>query len=326
MHQTHVFAKSDQIISWWLMMCTYVDLQDVEGKQEDTVLPNSHEGRDQISLPALNLPLHIPQNEGVETVPRNITERGNNGENKELTSGLSSHKETSEGDVRCSMCKGTGALMSSHILPLEGASKQLEANRLVEWLCVCYLSEKKWGWMIRFFFFFSQRFKPLFPVRYTKPSEIKCIEGKRHIIAYFHFQALELQYLAICSDCLYFLTWFPQLTHLFALCKSLPQYIHISSQHLISRLCVVWYLSLLAFFYSVNPCECFFNVFLVFGFCLFMQSAQVSAWPFLYQTDLCVWVCVYLPPVSYTWIFNEKDFDIFSKCIVCDVFLNVFYV
>lgn len=55
-----------------------------------------------------------------------------------------------------------------------------------------------------------------------------------------------------------------------------------------------------------------------------MQSAQVSAWPFLYQTDLCVWVCVYLPPVSYTWIFNEKDFDIFSKCIVCDVFLNVF--
>lgn len=124
--------------------------RDVEGKQEDTVLPNSHEGRDQISLPALNLPLHIPQNEGVETVPRNITERGNNGENKELTSGLSSHKETSEGDVRCSMCKGTGALMSSHILPLEGASKQLEAN--------------------------SQRFKPLFPVRYTKPSEIKCIE------------------------------------------------------------------------------------------------------------------------------------------------------
>lgn len=227
MHQTHVFAKSDQIISWWLMMCTYVDLQDVEGKQEDTGLPNSHEGRDQISLPALNLPLHILQNEGVETVPRNITERGNNGENKELTSGLSSHKETSEGDVRCSMCKGTGALMSSHILPLEGASKQLEANRLVEWLCVCYLSEKKWGWMIRFLFlFFSQWFKPLFPVRYTKPSEIKCIEGKRHSITYFHFQALELQYLAICSDCLYFLTWFPQLTHLFALCKSLPQYIY----------------------------------------------------------------------------------------------------
>ncbi|XP_039881433.1 telomere repeats-binding bouquet formation protein 1 isoform X9 [Simochromis diagramma] len=84
----------------------------------------------------------------------NITERGNNGENKELTSGLSSHKETSEGDVRCSMCKGTGALMSSHILPLEGASKQLEAN--------------------------SQRFKPLFPVRYTKPSEIKCIEELQH--------------------------------------------------------------------------------------------------------------------------------------------------
>uniref|UniRef100_A0A3P9CVL7 Telomere repeat binding bouquet formation protein 1 n=1 Tax=Maylandia zebra TaxID=106582 RepID=A0A3P9CVL7_9CICH len=128
--------------------------KDVEGKQEDTGLPNSHEGRDQISLPALNLPLHIPQNEGVETVPRNITERGNNGENKELTSGLSSHKETSEGDVRCSMCKGTGALMSSHILPLEGASKQLEAN--------------------------SQWFKPLFPVRYTKPSEIKCIEELQH--------------------------------------------------------------------------------------------------------------------------------------------------
>ncbi|XP_026031936.1 telomere repeats-binding bouquet formation protein 1 isoform X9 [Astatotilapia calliptera] len=84
----------------------------------------------------------------------NITEKGNNGENKELTSGLSSHKETSEGDVRCSMCKGTGALMSSHILPLEGASKQLEAN--------------------------SQRFKPLFPVRYTKPSEIKCIEELQH--------------------------------------------------------------------------------------------------------------------------------------------------
>nr|XP_004553367.2 telomere repeats-binding bouquet formation protein 1 isoform X7 [Maylandia zebra] len=84
----------------------------------------------------------------------NITERGNNGENKELTSGLSSHKETSEGDVRCSMCKGTGALMSSHILPLEGASKQLEAN--------------------------SQWFKPLFPVRYTKPSEIKCIEELQH--------------------------------------------------------------------------------------------------------------------------------------------------
>ncbi|XP_026031939.1 telomere repeats-binding bouquet formation protein 1 isoform X12 [Astatotilapia calliptera] len=53
-------------------------------------------------------------------------------------------------------CKkaSTGALMSSHILPLEGASKQLEAN--------------------------SQRFKPLFPVRYTKPSEIKCIEELQH--------------------------------------------------------------------------------------------------------------------------------------------------
>ncbi|XP_026031934.1 telomere repeats-binding bouquet formation protein 1 isoform X8 [Astatotilapia calliptera] len=50
--------------------------------------------------------------------------------------------------------EGTGALMSSHILPLEGASKQLEAN--------------------------SQRFKPLFPVRYTKPSEIKCIEELQH--------------------------------------------------------------------------------------------------------------------------------------------------
>ncbi|XP_076741837.1 telomere repeats-binding bouquet formation protein 1 isoform X7 [Maylandia zebra] len=53
-------------------------------------------------------------------------------------------------------CKkaSTGALMSSHILPLEGASKQLEAN--------------------------SQWFKPLFPVRYTKPSEIKCIEELQH--------------------------------------------------------------------------------------------------------------------------------------------------
>ncbi|XP_013769538.1 telomere repeats-binding bouquet formation protein 1 isoform X5 [Pundamilia nyererei] len=50
--------------------------------------------------------------------------------------------------------EGTGALMSSHTLPLEGASKQLEAN--------------------------SQRFKPLFPVRYTKPSEIKCIEELQH--------------------------------------------------------------------------------------------------------------------------------------------------
>lgn len=134
-------------------MCTYVDLQDVEGKQEGTGLPNSHEGRDQISLPALILPLRIPQNEGVETVPRNITERGNNGENKELTSGLSSRKETSEGDVRCSMCKGTGALMSSHVLPLEGASKQLEANRLVESLCVCYLSEKKMRVNDKIFFF-----------------------------------------------------------------------------------------------------------------------------------------------------------------------------
>uniref|UniRef100_A0AAX7UYI0 Myb-like domain-containing protein n=1 Tax=Astatotilapia calliptera TaxID=8154 RepID=A0AAX7UYI0_ASTCA len=26
-------------------------------------------------------------------------------------------------------------------------------------------------------------------------------------------------------------------------------------------------------------------------------------------------VCVYLPPVSYTWIFNEKDFDIFT-CVL----------
>ncbi|XP_003440611.2 telomere repeats-binding bouquet formation protein 1 isoform X1 [Oreochromis niloticus] len=128
--------------------------KDVEGNREDTNLPNSNEGRDQISLPALNLPLHIPQKEGVEAIPRNITERRNNGENKELTSGFSSDKETSEGDVRCSMCKGTGVLMSSHFLPLEGASKQLEAN--------------------------SQRFKPLFPVRYTKPSEIKCIEELQH--------------------------------------------------------------------------------------------------------------------------------------------------
>lgn len=108
-------------------MCTYVDLQDVEGKQEDTGLPNSHEGRDQIS---------------------------NNGKNKELTSGLSSHNETSEGDVRCSMCKGTGALMSSHIMPLEGASNQLEANRLVELLCVCYLSERKMRVNDKIFFFF----------------------------------------------------------------------------------------------------------------------------------------------------------------------------
>lgn len=73
------------------------------------------------------------------------------------------------------------------------------------------------------------------------------------------------------------------------------------------------------------------NVFLTCSWCLdfaFLCNLHKSLPDLFCIRLICVYgcVCVYLPPVSYTWIFNEKDFDIFSKCIVCDVFLNVFYV
>ncbi|XP_030587600.1 telomere repeats-binding bouquet formation protein 1 isoform X3 [Archocentrus centrarchus] len=143
--------------------------KEVEDEQEDTNPSNSNEEQDKQALPALKLLLHreeaakiLPTHKCVQAfgensltgkIIRNITETENNGEKKEPTSRKNFHKEntkTSGGGVLCSLCEGTGALRSTHVPPLEGTSKQHEAN--------------------------SQLFKPPVPMNRTKPRDNKCIE------------------------------------------------------------------------------------------------------------------------------------------------------
>ncbi|XP_026221778.1 telomere repeats-binding bouquet formation protein 1 isoform X2 [Anabas testudineus] len=66
-------------------------------------------------------------------------------------SSLSTREDkTSGGDV-CSVCRGTGALLASHLLPLEGGREHHTPN--------------------------SQPFKPPAPVIHSVPKEIKCTDG-----------------------------------------------------------------------------------------------------------------------------------------------------
>lgn len=148
-----------------LMLCY---LLEVEDEQEDTEPSTSTEGLDQPSLPPA-LPLPLQQKESIKTTAYRQTstlkhvEAGsdnnielqtvrneNNNENdsklKKMSSSLSVREEkakTSGGHVWCSVCKGTGALMSSHVQALEGSREPHTADKSVEFLCVDYFLMRK---------------------------------------------------------------------------------------------------------------------------------------------------------------------------------------
>ncbi|KAF3854723.1 hypothetical protein F7725_022778, partial [Dissostichus mawsoni] len=84
---------------------------------------------------------------------RNVIKNRNNSQLKNMSSSLSKQEEksrTSGGDVKCSVCKGTGALTSSHGRPLEGGREPHPADK--------------------------ELFKPPAPVRHSVPKERKCAD------------------------------------------------------------------------------------------------------------------------------------------------------
>ncbi|KAF1386619.1 hypothetical protein PFLUV_G00096740 [Perca fluviatilis] len=149
--------------------------KEAKDEQEDTEPLTLTEGLGQLSLPpALLQPLQLK--ERIKTIPtayrqnstlehveaggdnyiqtfRNVIKNTSDRELKHMSSSLSMQEgkaKTSEGDVWCSMCKGTGALKSSHLRPVEGGREPHTAD--------------------------SQLFKPPAPVRHSVPKEIKCTD------------------------------------------------------------------------------------------------------------------------------------------------------
>ncbi|XP_044050760.1 telomere repeats-binding bouquet formation protein 1 isoform X2 [Siniperca chuatsi] len=151
--------------------------KEAEDKQEYTDTSTSTEELGQPSLlPALPLPLQTKEN--IKTIPtayrqtstlkhveaggdnnikpqtvRHVLKNGQDSELKNMNSNLSMQEErakTNGGDVWCSVCKGTGALMSSHLRSIEGGREPHTAD--------------------------NQLFKPPAPVRHSVPKEIKCTD------------------------------------------------------------------------------------------------------------------------------------------------------
>ncbi|XP_068579414.1 telomere repeats-binding bouquet formation protein 1 [Cebidichthys violaceus] len=138
--------------------------KEAEDEQEDTEPLTSSEGLGQPPLP-------LQQKESINTVPtayrlsstlknveagklqtvRNVIKIKNGSEPKQVSSHLSMQKEkaeTSGGSVWCSVCNGTGALMSSHPQSLEGGREPHTADKRL--------------------------FKPPASVRHSVSKEIKC--------------------------------------------------------------------------------------------------------------------------------------------------------
>ncbi|XP_032380407.1 telomere repeats-binding bouquet formation protein 1 isoform X1 [Etheostoma spectabile] len=151
--------------------------KEANDQQEDTEPLTLTKGLGQVPLPRsppLLLPLQLK--ERIKTIPtgyrqnstlehieaggdnyiqtfRNVIKNRNDSKLKHMSSNISIQEEkakTSEGDMWCSVCKGTGALKSSHLQSLEGGKEPHTAD--------------------------SQLFKPPAPVRYSVPKEIKCID------------------------------------------------------------------------------------------------------------------------------------------------------
>lgn len=144
-------------------MCACVHLQEAEDEQEDRDPSTATDGLGQPSLPPA---LPLLQKESIKTTPtayrqtstlkhveaegdnniklqtvRNVIKKENNSELKNMSSNLCMSEEmaeTSGGDVRCSVCKGTGALMSSHLRSVEGGREPHPADKSVEFLGVDY--------------------------------------------------------------------------------------------------------------------------------------------------------------------------------------------
>ncbi|XP_054864995.1 telomere repeats-binding bouquet formation protein 1 [Amphiprion ocellaris] len=144
-------------------------LKEVEDEQEDIDPPSLSDVQGHASL-FRALPVSLQRKEGINTIPtyrlaqaggdssikletvRNIVENDDNSEMKKTANSLSAwggKSTTSGGGVWCSACKGTGALMSSHIQSLGSGSELQTAN---------------------------SQFKSPLPVRQTKQQEMKCIE------------------------------------------------------------------------------------------------------------------------------------------------------
>ncbi|XP_033997011.1 telomere repeats-binding bouquet formation protein 1 isoform X1 [Trematomus bernacchii] len=147
--------------------------KEAEDEQEVLYPLDSSEERGQPSLPPASPP--PLQQESFRTIPtaytlklleggddnnnvkiqllRNVIKNRKNSQLKNMSSSLSMQEEksrTSEGDVKCSVCKGTGALTSSHGRPLEGGREPHTAD--------------------------NELFKPPAPVRHSVPKEMKCAD------------------------------------------------------------------------------------------------------------------------------------------------------
>lgn len=135
-------------------MCSYLHLLEAEDELEDTDPPTLTEGLGQPSLPPA-LPLSLQQKENIKTIPTayrqtstlkhvdaggdnnikpvgNMNKNENDSELKKMSSNLSMQEDKSKSsglDVRCSVCKGTGALMSSHLESLEGSREPHTAGQ-----------------------------------------------------------------------------------------------------------------------------------------------------------------------------------------------------
>ncbi|KAK5867525.1 hypothetical protein PBY51_012003 [Eleginops maclovinus] len=145
--------------------------KETEEEQEVIHPLNSTEEQGQPSLPPAS-PLPLRQKESFKTIPsaytlklleagddnnikiqlfRNVNKNRNNSQQKSMSSNLTKQEEKTQSSgvgVRCSACKGTGALTSSHVQTLEGDREPRTTDN--EW------------------------FKTPAPVRHSVPKEIKC--------------------------------------------------------------------------------------------------------------------------------------------------------
>lgn len=156
-----------------------------EDEQEDTESLTSTDG---LGQPLRPLALPLQQKESITTIPtafrqnsarvnveeggdnsfrhqtvRNVIKNKNDSELKHMSSNLSLQEETAKtsgGGVWCSLCKGTGAIMSSHLQPLDGGREPHTADKSVEFLSVDYfLMRKNSNEMIAFIItYFSSAF------------------------------------------------------------------------------------------------------------------------------------------------------------------------
>ncbi|XP_037621961.1 telomere repeats-binding bouquet formation protein 1 [Sebastes umbrosus] len=146
-----------------------------EDEQEDTESLTSTDG---LGQPLRPLTLPLQQKESITTIPtafrqnsarvnveeggdnsfkhqtvRNVIKNKNDSELKHMSSNLSLQEETAKtsgGGVWCSLCKGTGAIMSPHLQPLDGGREPHTADNVL--------------------------FKPPAPGRHSVPKEMKCTD------------------------------------------------------------------------------------------------------------------------------------------------------